>query len=100
MADLTVKINKPVNFNDASTNATEYVWTFGDGNTSIEKSPTHAYNAIGLYNITHSAINSCPNGTSTCTGKTVEVVADTQPKSSTPIVLGASLLGLLWMFKK
>jgi len=34
-----------------SKNASTYRWSFGDGNTSTEASPTHSYNAQGNYNI-------------------------------------------------
>lgn len=45
--------NKPgasdVVFTNTSTNATDYVWDFGDGGTSSEASPTHTYNSGELY---------------------------------------------------
>ena len=39
----------PITFNDASSNATSYLWDFGDGTTSTEQNPTHVYNAEGRY---------------------------------------------------
>ena len=41
--------NKPLNvvFTDASTGATSYAWTFGDGATSTDKNPSHTYTTTG-----------------------------------------------------
>ena len=40
-----------VQFNDTSTNATNWNWDFGDGTTSTEQNPTHTYNTPGTYTI-------------------------------------------------
>ena len=37
--------------------ATNYAWDFGDGNTSIEETPTHIYTAPGVYQVMLSADN-------------------------------------------
>lgn len=39
-------------FENESQAATEYLWDFGDGYTSTEENPTHAYAAIGSYTVT------------------------------------------------
>ncbi len=41
-----------VQFNNASENAMEYMWDFGDGNTSEEESPNHRYLLSGKYTVT------------------------------------------------
>lgn len=42
-----------IDFTDLSfSNATNYVWRFGDGNISSEQNPTYAYAAPGFYDIT------------------------------------------------
>jgi len=41
--DLTVE------FANTSTNATSYLWDFGDGNTSTENDPIHTYSVAGTY---------------------------------------------------
>lgn len=38
-----------VTFTNASTNASEYSWDFGDGNKSTLKNPTHRYTTRGSY---------------------------------------------------
>lgn len=40
-----------------STNASQYSWNFGDGNTSTEASPVHTYATSGTYDVSLSASN-------------------------------------------
>lgn len=47
-----------VNFTNLSTGATNYLWRFGDGNTSTQISPTHVYAQSGTYTITLVAFDS------------------------------------------
>jgi gliding motility-associated-like protein len=46
-----------INFTDASTNATGYAWTFGDGGTSQDPDPTHEYTSAGNYNVRLVTVN-------------------------------------------
>ena len=47
-----VEINDPVIFSNLSTGSiTDYSWDFGDGTTSTEVSPTHAYSQGGIYTV-------------------------------------------------
>ncbi len=46
------KVNSPVSFENSSSNAFSYLWSFGDGNTSIEKDPAHTYTVPGEYTVT------------------------------------------------
>jgi choice-of-anchor B domain-containing protein len=48
-----------VGFTNASSNATSYEWTFGDGTTSNAANPTHTYAAEGQYQVTLEATNDC-----------------------------------------
>lgn len=48
--DLTTN-NATLRFDNYSTNTTSYKWSFGDGATSIEISPTHTYQEKGMYDI-------------------------------------------------
>lgn len=43
--------------NNTSSNATSYVWDFGDGYTSTEQNPTHKYDGIGVYKVQLTAKN-------------------------------------------
>ena len=48
-----------VTFSNATTNATSYVWSFGDGLTDTSAAPVHAYNSYGNFNVTLVASNAC-----------------------------------------
>ncbi|MFN0276851.1 MAG: CotH kinase family protein [Chitinophagales bacterium] len=41
-----------VSFEPSLTNANSFLWDFGDGNISIEPSPTHTYASAGMYHVT------------------------------------------------
>lgn len=45
-------------FTNTSTGATQYQWSFGDGNNSSATSPTHAFAANGFYNVVLTAYTS------------------------------------------
>lgn len=55
MAPLTI------NFLDSNANASEYLWNFGDGNTSTSQNPTHTYLSPGEFTVTltTTAANGC-----------------------------------------
>ena len=49
-------------FEDASTGAISWLWDFGDGNTSTEQNPVHAYAATGTYTVSLTISNGiCEN---------------------------------------
>ncbi|MCD6066623.1 MAG: Microbial collagenase precursor [Bacteroidetes bacterium] len=41
-----------VSFQSLSQYENNYLWKFGDGNTSNQQNPTHTYNAAGVYDVT------------------------------------------------
>lgn len=41
-----------ITFNNLSTNSENFTWSFGDGTTSNEESPKHAYTQAGDYSVT------------------------------------------------
>lgn len=47
------------NATDEGLAATTYAWSFGDGNTSGDKNPTHTYAAPGTYTVKLIATNAC-----------------------------------------
>jgi len=58
-----------VDFTDLSTgNITSRSWTFGDGGTSADKNPSHAYTIPGTYTVSLTVSNDCGNNTETKTG--------------------------------
>lgn len=69
--------NTVINFSNASSNGNFYRWDFGDGSFSIDKSPSHNYNADGEYSVTMTAQNSC--GTDTVISK---ITVQSQPKAA------------------
>ena len=44
-------LNQAIQFQNLSTGTSEFLWDFGDGNTSTEVSPSHGYDAPGIYNV-------------------------------------------------
>ncbi len=48
-----------VTLTNQSTEATDYLWEFGDGTTSTENSPIHEYAKAGSYTITLNSSNKC-----------------------------------------
>jgi choice-of-anchor B domain-containing protein len=50
-----------VTFIDNSTNATSWLWGFGNGIFNTSQSPVHAYSADGTYNVCLTVENSNPN---------------------------------------
>jgi len=68
-----------VAFSNTSSNATSYLWTFGDGSSSIEANPSHTYTSDGAFTVTLTATNNCGASTvqQTVTIVTVPVAAFT-----------------------
>ena len=52
-----------VDFTNASTGATSYLWDFGDNNTTLSFDPEHTYASNGTYDVTLIAINDCGSDT-------------------------------------
>ena len=53
-------------FADASSQAVEYHWNFGDGSTSNLASPSHSYSLEGSYLICLDVLDACGNTSSSC----------------------------------
>jgi PKD repeat protein len=52
---LTAGVGEVVTFTNASTNATDFLWNFGDGSTSTLESPTHTYSETGIFTVSLTA---------------------------------------------
>jgi len=61
-----------IDFNDTSTNADSWDWTFGDGFTSTQQNPTHVYVTLGPFPVSYSVKLVVNNGADSVT-KTVDV---------------------------
>jgi len=59
-------------FIDSSLNASEYLWSFGDGGKSAAKNPSHIYTSIGYYVVKLVVLNSNHSCTDSFT-KTIDV---------------------------
>jgi PKD domain len=66
-----------VNFTNLTTGATNYTWTFGDGNTSTDINPTNLYVNAGNYSVTLTAIG--PAGTNALTKNSYIKVTNVPP---------------------
>ncbi|MBK9174837.1 MAG: PKD domain-containing protein [Flavobacteriales bacterium] len=63
----TVLVGEVVTFINNSTGGDAYNWDFGDGATSGEESPTHAYDLPGSYTVTLTVSNGSCTSSSTVT---------------------------------
>lgn len=78
-----------VNFNDNSSNATNYFWNFGDGETSTEIYPKHIFKNGGSYNVTLRVTNT--TGESTITRTVVISSAPTKLKITNLVLIAYPL---------
>lgn len=58
MADYTLGIGEELQFH-SDDNALSHLWDLGDGTTSTEVSPVHAYQDYGVYQVSHMAESFC-----------------------------------------
>lgn len=84
-----------VSFTNSSSNASSYIWNFGDGNSSTNTNPTYSFSTAGTYAVELIASNgACPSSTTTFT-ITVEPAAPLPTAnftfSGTSICLGNSI---------
>jgi PKD repeat protein len=70
-------------FTNLSTGATNYGWTFGDGNSSAAANPSNIYSNAGTYTVSLTAIG--PGGTNTLVQTNYVVVTNPPP----PVVVAA-----------
>ena len=82
-SDTIVCPGEQAHFYNLSQNAGAYLWEFGDGTTSIDSQPTHAYNTTAYYTVTLIAINTTYSCRDTFIGP-VPVHVDTPALDFTP----------------
>jgi hypothetical protein len=56
---------EPVAFDDASSGATAWFWSFGDGQASAERNPVHAFPRDGTFSVLLTAVNQTGAATAT-----------------------------------
>lgn len=66
----------PIDFTDESTDAIDWFWQFGDGQTSIEQNPTHQYTTGGDYQITLTA--TAANGCQDIVTNPINIITSTE----------------------
>jgi len=65
--------NQLVSFTSNSDGAVSWSWDFGDGNTSTQENPVHAYTTMGSYTVTLTATDA--NGCSVSSTQTITIIA-------------------------
>lgn len=75
-------------FTNTSMYANSFMWDFGDGNTSKEKSPTHTYATPGAYNVVLTASNSAGSNTA---NETITVTAPAVVATFAAVILNGSI---------
>ncbi|MBN4065915.1 PKD domain-containing protein, partial [Candidatus Amoebophilus asiaticus] len=78
-----------VNFSNNSNNAQNYLWDFGDGNTSNSETPNHNYSEAGDYTVQLVAINGNCSDTSTSKITVLKVGGSAEPVTIYPNPGGA-----------
>src|SRR5262249_6600043 len=80
-----------VNFTNTSTGATNYSWSFGDGNVSAALNPVNTYTNAGSYSVTLTAVG--VGGTNSITK--VNYIVVTNPPPPTVSFTGSPTNGLV-----
>lgn len=76
---------KDYTFSNLSNSATDYVWDFGDGNSSTDKDGKNTYSGEGTYTVTLTASDKL--GVSSKYTETIEVVEPEAPEAIVPVIL-------------
>lgn len=102
--------NSPAQFNNNSTAGQQWYWTFGDGNSSAQMSPSHTYSGYGIYTVTLIATSS--GGCADTISDTISIyplpisdfIADsvcpgfTNSFTDLSMILQGSIVSLTWNF--
>ena len=67
----TAEVNEVISFTNTSSDATIFLWNFGDGNTSTEVNPTHIYTTSGNFVV---ELRATGDGGSSSTTQSIEII--------------------------
>ena len=94
-------VGNSIQFVSPSGSFVKFLWDFGDGNTSLEENPSHAYVSNGTYTVKLTVWNSEGNSYSVVKNITVSDVPNTPPE--VPVIEASSVSDLqpwvLYMFR-
>jgi uncharacterized protein (TIGR03790 family) len=80
LADFSISTNmSTVDLTDLSIGAQDYIWDFGNGDTSHDVNPIYAYDSLGTYTVCLTITNECGTD-STCQTVTVTILDAASPK--------------------
>ncbi|MEM8907591.1 MAG: PKD domain-containing protein, partial [Bacteroidota bacterium] len=80
-----------VNFTNASEEAIDYNWEFGDGNFSVAENPSHTYEEDGTYVVVLHAMNLCGM---VSFSDTIEILTPPQPGFTAEVTSGCAPLSV------
>ena len=89
------EVGEAINFTGEAFGGTPpytYAWTFGDGDTSTDQNPTHAYIAAGVYNVTLTVTDSL---LATASDETTATITE----STAPVIEIGTITGGLFKVK-
>ncbi|MBK9565880.1 MAG: PKD domain-containing protein [Saprospiraceae bacterium] len=93
--------NLTASFKNLSTSGVNYLWKFGDGNTSTDFEPTHTYNVQGTYSVTLAVTNKCGSIISDTTKITLITSSSSNPswveKASYTLILSTIYYFFTWL---
>jgi len=88
-----------IGFSDFGKFPYTYLWDFGDGSTSDEKTPSHIYNKAGTYNVTFTVTDD--EGSEESDAGMIEIVGDDD--NDTPgfeLIIAITAIGLIFLWKR
>jgi len=80
-----------VSFSNCSTNASTYLWNFGDGTTSMATNPTKTYNTAGTYTVQLTATSA--SGASSTTTQQININGSSNAPAMKSIPAGTFIMG-------
>jgi len=87
----SVCVSQTITFTDTSSGLpVSWLWSFGDGITSTQQSPTHTYSVANSYTVWLTTTNACGSGVTSDT-ITVDLSPSASFTATTPVCLGQAM---------